>query len=49
LPKTNREIMKQALRELLENSNACTARLTLELGVFGSTTEVTRNQCRCLR
>ena len=41
---TARRIMRQALVRILENSDAPTATLTLELGVFGSTTEVTRNQ-----
>jgi len=43
LAKTIRQVMNQALREILKNSNAPTATLTLELGVFGSTTEITRN------
>jgi hypothetical protein len=41
---SNREIMKRALQEILEkNLKVCTATLTLELGAFGPTVEVTEN------
>jgi len=41
---TVKGIMEQALAQILAKSNAPTATLTLELGVFGSTTELTRNR-----
>jgi hypothetical protein len=36
-------IMRRTLVEILEKSNAPTARLTVELGVFGPCKELTRN------
>ena len=36
-------IMRRTLVEILEKSNAPTARLTVELGVFGPYKELTRN------
>jgi hypothetical protein len=36
-------IMRRALVEILEKSNAPTARITIELGIFGPCKEITRH------
>jgi hypothetical protein len=41
---TIRQIMKQALREILETTDACTACMTVEIGLGRPTVEVTAKQ-----